>query len=341
MKLSMTNIPSLPLLLLWTILSPLSGFLMAQDVEVKARLGNDAILIGDQTTLTLEAIVPSSCRIVWPVVGDTLIRQVEVVKKSAVDTVRLEEPAGGLKLTQQLIITSFDSGYFAIPPFLFMVQMPGATDYQVGETEAMLLQVDNPQVNLADDIKDIKGPLKAPVTFAEIWPWLLAGILIAGAVFLYFYYLRRRKKEQPLVTFRRRPAQPPHLIALDELEKLKTKKLWQSGKVKQYHSELTGIIRAYISARFGVHAVEMVTHEILESMEKTPVNPSTRSKLKEMLELADLVKFAKENPLPDEQERSMSHAFDVVMESAHAGESIPEETNDRQTIPIGEDQKTV
>jgi uncharacterized phage-like protein YoqJ len=69
----------------------------------------------------------------------------------------------------------------------------------------------------------------------------------------------------------------------------------------------------------------MVTHDILESVEGTPVTQQTRSKLKEMLELADLVKFAKENPLPDEQERSMNQAIDFVMESIHAVEEIPPE----------------
>lgn len=330
---------ALILMLLLLVLSPRDNLLMAQDIQVNAKLENDVILIGDQTTLTLEATVPPSCRIVWPQVGDTLVRQIEIVSKSQVDTVQQEEPAGSLRLTQQLVITSFDSGYFAIPPFLFMYQQAGATDYQIGETEAMLLQVDNPEVNMAEDIKDIKGPLRAPVTFAEIWPWLLLGLLLAGSVILFIYYRRRRKKAQPLMAFLRKPAQPAHSIALDELEKLRTKRLWQSGKVKQYHTELTDIIRNYISARFSVHAIEMVTHEIIESLENTLVGTSALSKLKEMLELADLVKFAKENPLPDEHERSMNQAIEFVKESVHTVEVIPAEVNDSQMIPITEDQK--
>ncbi|HNS46712.1 MAG TPA: hypothetical protein PKH94_05690, partial [Bacteroidales bacterium] len=52
------------------------------------------------------------------------------------------------------------------------------------------------------------------------------------------------------------------------------------------------------------------------------VESITRSKLKEMLELADLVKFAKENPLPDQQERSMNQAIDFVKETIHAVEEL-------------------
>jgi hypothetical protein len=339
MELSNKHIAFILIMLLSVILSPGNSILTAQDIQVNARLEDDMILIGDQTTLTLEATVPPSCRVVWPQVGDTLLRQIEVVKMFQVDTLQQEGPAGNLRLTQQLVITSFDSGYYAIPPFLFLYQKEGTTDYQTAETEAMLLQVDNPKVNMAEDIKDIKGPLKAPVTFAEIWPWLLAGLLLAGAIILFIYYRRRRKKTQPLVTFRRKPAQPAHIIALDELEKLRARKLWQSGKVKQYHTELTDIIRNYIAARFGIHAIKMVTHEILESMESKSVGASTHTKLKEILELADLVKFAKENPLPDEHERSMNQAIDMVKETVQPDGEIRAEVNDNQMIPITEDQK--
>ena len=312
-------------ILLSVILFSRSYPLDAQDIELNARLESSVILIGDQTTLTLEATVPLSYRIVWPEVADTLIRQIEVINKSGIDTVRQSEASGNMILTQRMVITSFDSGYFAIPPFLFLFQKPGAVDFEAMETEALLLEVDNPDVDLAGDIKDIKGPLKAPVTFAEIWPWLLAGLIVAGGVLFYIYYRRRRKKSQPLVVFRRKPVQPAHIIALDELEKLRARKLWQSGKVKQYHTELTDIVRNYITAKFGIHAIEMVTHDIIESVEGTAVTQQTRSKLKEMLELADLVKFAKENPLPDEQERSMNQAIDFVKESIHTVEEIPPE----------------
>ncbi len=327
------------LLFLRAFLSPVSNLVIAQDIRVNARLEDDVILIGEQTTLTLEATVPPSCLLVWPQVGDTLVSQIEVVRKSPVDTVPQANTEGTIRLTQQLVITSFDSGYIAIPPFLFVYQTAGTEDYQTGETEAMLLQVDNPKVNMAEDIKDIKGPLRAPVTFAEIWPWLLCVLLLAGAIILFLYYRRRRKKAQPLVVFRRKPSQPPHVIALDELEKLKAKKLWQSGKVKQYHTELTDIVRNYIAARFGIHATEMVTHEILESIEKTPVGPSIRLKLRETLELADLVKFAKENPLPDEHERSLNQAVDFVKESVRTTDETPAEATDSQMISITEDQK--
>ncbi len=304
---------------------------VAQEIRVNATLDTSMLMIGDQTILTLEAVVPPSCRVVWPEIADTLTRQIEVIRKSRIDTLEQDGLKGDRLLTQKLVITSFDSGYFAIPPFVFLYQQPGAAEYKARQTEALLLTVDNPDIDPGADIKDIKGPLKAPVTFAEIWPWLLAALLLAGAVFLVFWYLKKRKKAQPLVTFRRKPLQPAHIIALDELEKLRAKKLWQAGKIKQYHTELTEIVRNYISAKFHVHAIEMVTPDILEALEEKPVDTATRSKLKAMLELADLVKFAKENPLPDNQERSMNQAVDFVKETIHAVEELQQPAEEEIT----------
>ncbi len=295
---------------------------VAQEIRVNSRLDTSMMMIGDQTTLTLEAVVPPHCRIVWPEIADTLIRHVEVVRKSRIDTLEQDQPSGNRLLIQKIIITSFDSGYFAIPPFVFLYQTPDAMDYKASQTEALLLEVDNPDVDLSADIRDIKGPLRAPVTFAEIWPWLLAALLLAAAVILVIYFIRKRKQDRPLMQFRRKPQQPAHILALDALEHLRSKKLWQAGKIKQYHTELTDIVREYITAKFGIHAIEMVTDEILGAVQEKPIEPATRSKLKEMLQLADLVKFAKENPLPDEQERSMNQAIDFVKETIHAVEEL-------------------
>lgn len=309
-------------ILLAGLLSVNQGTSDAQEIQVQASLDTSLLMIGDQTTLTLEAVFPASYRIIWPEIGDTLIRQVEVIRKSTVDTLQTNESSGSRMLQQKVIITSFDSGYFAIPPFVFLYQEPGTSDYKACQTEALLLGIDSPDVDLSSDIRDIKGPLKVPVTFAEIWPWILAALLLAGGIIFLVYYLRKRKKAQPLVTFRHKPPQPAHIVALDELEKLRSKKLWQAGKVKQYHTELTDIIRNYITARFGIHAIELVTPEILDALDGKSVESITRSKLKEMLELADLVKFAKENPLPDQQERSMNQAIDFVKETIHAVEEL-------------------
>jgi hypothetical protein len=289
----------------------------AQEATATATLDTSSILIGDQIHLKLNLTVPRPASVVWANVADTITSKIEVIKRSTIDSVLTGQPEGMKTLTQMLTITSFDSGYIAIPPFIFLYKSKGDNDYKSAETEAILLEVRRPEVNLSDEIKDIKGPMKAPVTFAELLPWILAALGVALLTYGIIYYIRKRRKAEPLIQLRHKPALPPHVIALEALENLRAKKLWQSGKIKEYHTELTEIIRVYIEGKFKVMALEMVTTDILESLRSKAIESATQTKLKNMLELADMVKFAKEHPLPQEQEQSMDYAIDFVKDTIH------------------------
>jgi hypothetical protein len=98
-----------------------------------------------------------------------------------------------------------------------------------------------------------------------------------------------------------------------ELEKLRAKKLWQTGKIKDYHTELTDILRKYFEDRFHIMAMESTTAEILEDLEaKTLIAKENREVLSRILLMADLVKFAKYLPLPEEHDHSMEYAVDFI-----------------------------
>jgi hypothetical protein len=283
--------------------------------QAEAKLDTTSILIGDQIRLTLSLSCPKQAVIVWPNVGDTLTSKIEVVRKSGIDSLAATDQSGLKTFTQQITITSFDSGYYAIPPFTILYKNPGDAEYKAAETEPLLLEVRTVQVDLSKEIKDIKSPLKAPVTFRELLPWILGFIVLCLVIYGIIYYIRKRKKAEPLLQIRRKPELPPHVIALDALESLRAKKLWQSGKIKEYHTELTDIIRTYIENKFQIPAIEMVTDEILEGIERTVESPETKGKLRDMLQLSDLVKFAKERPLPDEEEKTLNYAIDFVRDT--------------------------
>jgi len=129
---------------------------------------------------------------------------------------------------------------------------------------------------------------------------------------------------------------------------LRHKKLWQSGQIKDYHTELTDIIREYISGKFNVHAHEFTSDEILTAINGTATNDEAKNKLSQTLLMADLVKFAKYQPLPLEHDSSLNNAIDFVKETIHVTtpeievEKSVEETETRdlpETIP--EDQKVL
>jgi len=316
------------------ILLGFSHIWLTAQTSATLSIDTNAILIGDQIGLELTFEAPSDFKVDWPVLGDTIISEIEVLEKSPVDTVYTVDQTRML-LTQRMKITSFDSGYYAIPPFRFNWKKPGDTVLHFTETEATLLEVKTLPVNLEEEIKDIKEPLRAPYTFREALPWIIGVLLAVVLGFLVFYYLKKRKKDEPIFRVAPKPKLPPHRIALDALEELRYKKLWQSGRIKEYHTELTDIIREYIYNRFQIHAHEFTSNEIMESLEQTSINEEVRDKLKATLILADLVKFAKEQPLPVEHDASLNNAIDFVKETMHI-----EPVNGSMNQPINNGSET-
>lgn len=294
----------------------LTSYLFSQGITATATLDTSVIVIGQQTKLTLRVDYKTdqgNIKIDFPKIHDTLIKQIEVVAKSKPERfVPDSSDMTRMAQTQTLIITSFDSGFYAIPPFKFIVS--GDSSKAI-ETEALLLGVSTVEVDTTLAIKDIKPPIEVPFSWKEYLPYVYwgAGIAaaLAGFIFLIVYITKKQKKTPapPVVV----PKTPVHVIALEQLEKLREEKLWQNGKLKEYHSALSDIIRQYIEHRFYINAMEQVTDEIMYSFRTVDLNDELRMRLRHMLVLSDLVKFAKEQPLPNENEQSWTNAYEFVM----------------------------
>ncbi len=294
------------------------NLLLLAQTEATMKLDTNAILVGDQTGLEIRFNCPSDYEVKWPVFADTLTKEIEVVKKSKKESIPSKDQSGTL-YQQRLTITSFDSGYYAIPPISIQYRKPGDSAWYTAETEPELLGVNTVPVNLQGEIKDIKPPEHAPFTFREALPYILV-VLGAGLItFFVIWYLRKRKKEEPIFRVAPKPQLPPHQQALDALQELRLKKLWQNGHIKEYHTELTDIIRDYLHLKFGIQAQEYTSDEIMEAVHKTAANEQVKNKLRQTLLLADMVKFAKMQPLPVEHDASLNNAVDFVKETTHLG----------------------
>ena len=302
------------MMILLFLVSAGKGF--TQEVTARARLDTTAMLIGDQVNIELSVTSPASVSIAWPKIGDTILKTIQVVNRTQIDTA-FSQDRKSLTLRQKLLITSFDSGLYTIPPIRFFYRESSDTAIRSVQTGIMLLSVHTVAVDTTRAIKPIKGPLSEPLTFREILPWLLLGILVLGIAAGIFYYLKKRKKNEPVFVIKPKVQVSAHELALGELEKLRMKKLWQSGRVKEYHSELTDILRKYMESRYGIMAMEMTTHEILEALTALGDHETEpNGKLGYILSMADLVKFAKMQPLPVENDTCMDHAVVFVKETA-------------------------
>ncbi len=282
------------------------GNIFAQNPNVSVNIDTNAILIGDQVNLEILFSSPSQYNVLWPDIKETITENVEVVERTLVDTI-YSDKNDIITLSQKLTLTSFDTGNYILPQMEFRYQAEGDTLQDILLSNSLMLNVNTIAVDTTQAIKPIKTPLKAPYTFKEIFPWALSGIGLLAVIWFLIYFFRKRKKNEPVFKLKPKPIIPPHVIALDKLDKLRRKKLWQTGNIKSFYTELTDIVRTYIGGRFGIDAMEMTTFDIKSSLKNVDQIPKDyKEKLVNTLVMADLVKFAKEKPLPAENESSMN-----------------------------------
>jgi hypothetical protein len=280
---------------------------MAQPAPVEVRLDSATIRIGEQVDLRINVVLGPTVQ--WPTIPDTLAPHVEVVRDLGVDTLDVD---GTTRQVRRLRITSFDTGYHAIPPFHLLVG-----GHEV-ETEAMLLHVEGVKLDSTLTLHGIHDILPTPFSLAlwleDNWAWFVGGAVLVALTVLIARRPRRSPSPAPIPPTG--PAEVPlHEQALQALQALERERLWQQGLHKEYHSHLTDILRSYIEQRFRVSAMEHPTDELLQDLRVSAMGPDQRTLLANILRLADLVKFAKALPGPHENEQVMASAIRFINET--------------------------
>ena len=297
-------------------LAALSFTASAQRIKAGAELDTNAILIGQQFHLILKVEQPANLQVLWPNWHHTVVTGVEIVDVKT-DTV-FSENKDKISFTRDYLLTSFDSGGYHIPPIAF--KGTAGRDTETVFTEPLFISVDKPAVDTTKGIRDIKGPVEIPFDWREYLPYILAGmggvILLVGIIYWIVYYVRKRRARRAALPVPEAPPVPPHLLALEALEQLRGKQLWQQAKIKQYHTELTDILRDYLRDVYKINAPEMLTDEIVQHMRFKHVTDSQRTVIRSVLELADMVKFAKVRATDTENEQAFNAIVGFVQETA-------------------------
>lgn len=293
---------------------------IAQPVRVEANLDTNNILIGDQLHFNLKVFQPKETEVSYPDIKESLSSEVEILEQLKSDTIFSDDE---IQVNRRYRITSFDSGRVNIPALAVYYQHDGKTDS--AKTEPLSLNVRTVQIDSTETFFDIKGPLKAPLSWKEVLPYILGILGLALIAFLVWYFIKKYKSRKAEYV-PEKPKEPAHVIALRELDKLKTEKLWQNDKVKLYYTRLADILRTYLWHRYDIKTLERTTDEILNSLKNTGFSDDEMfNKLEQILKTADLVKFAKMHPLPDENDRNMEDAYEFVNHT-----KLVQDTQDRE-----------
>lgn len=298
---------SILLLSLFPLLCP------AQDGEpLRSRISRDSILIGDQIEWTFDfSIAPGEgARVSKP--GPTPVPGVEALGEMALDTLSTDK--GTQHLRGRVLLTSFDSGSYVLPPlYVLLARADGTVDTL--EYAGPTLAVNTIPVDTATfQLYDIKGQIRYPLTFKEVLPWIGLALLIAALVWLLVRWIRLRRENRD---FFGKPVvkDPPHIVALRSLEKTRAQKLWQTGRQKQFYTQVTDALRQYIAERYDVAALEQTSAEMFRDLEGKDIEPALMEKMKDLFTTADFVKFAKHTASDQENENAIPTAIRFVNET--------------------------
>jgi len=310
--------PGLALLLCLSFTGPL----FAQQVVPSLSVDTNRMLIGRQLKVQIQLSQPKDLNIDWPVFQDS-IGGMEIISSPPPDTFKVDDPALLLR-SQTLIVSSYDSGRVMIPPVSFSYLLPGSDKLQTVETDPLFVDVFPVPVDTTKAIRDIRPVEDAPFDYLLLlWP---AGLLLLAAI-AWFLYRRWKKRPVALVEAAPEPVRPAHITALEELGKLHQERIWQQGHYKSYHTRLTDILRVYMEQRWLVSALELTTDEILGHAFFRGLKAENGEQLERVLRLADLVKFAKMQPLASDNELAMQLAVSFVKETSMLREREDEKPN--------------
>lgn len=285
----------------------ISARIVAQSVTVEAKIDSLQILIGEQAKIQLQVAMDAKQRAIFPVFTDTLIRGVELVETAKPDTQFLNDRQRML-ITQEYTVTSFDSALYYLPP------MSVTVDNKVYKSKALALKVYSMPVDTLhpDQFFGQKPVMKAPFVWKDWYGLIACSFLAFPLLALLIYFIIRIRDNKPIIRkIKVEPKLPPHQLAMKEIERIKTEKVWQKGHPKEYYTELTGTLRTYIKDRFGFNALEMTSSEIIDKLMEMN-DKDAIADLKYLFQTADLVKFAKHDPQMNENDANLINAIDFI-----------------------------
>ncbi|MDD3194930.1 MAG: hypothetical protein PHU68_03920 [Paludibacter sp.] len=297
---------------LWLLLLPgvlITGYVQAQKITVQASIDSTQLWIGQQTLMTFEVSQQPGQLVLTPLFSDTIIDGIELVEPVKSDTTQTAD--GHLLVRQQYLVTAFTDSLYLIPAFPFVSE--GEDTVWSNPLSLKVIQpfeIDTAS-NSITDIKDVAAPkFSWKYFFRQALPWMIGLLVLAAIIWLLIRLLRKKPvlpMSQPVKVI------PPHELALGKLQQLKDEKLWQQNRQKEYHTALTDILREYLELSFDIPAPELTSDELLTHLSfLRKENKNAYTALQQILQLADLVKFAKWYALPEENELSYGHAIEFI-----------------------------
>jgi LPXTG-motif cell wall-anchored protein len=291
--------------------------------QASANTKKKTYLIGDWIPVDLTVDANKNVKIFFPDFNkqdSSNTSNIEIANASGIDTVK---DGINYRYHQLVNFICFDTGKVLIQPIPILVINQDKIDTIY--SDAVVVHVAGVAIDTSKDIKPIKGPIKVPYTLKELAPYLLTILGILLLILAIVWFIRKRKKDKLPKDLKY--ILPPHIWALQELDKIKKQKLWQNGDVKAYYSQISDVLRNYIELRFKLPAMEQTSDEIMESMHKGVIKQKLKQPIHNFLMLSDFVKFAKAQPDLNDNENAIQVVEEFINQTKPIENNTPKNEN--------------
>jgi hypothetical protein len=288
----------IPLIIAWAC----SSWVFGQH-QLTARVDSLEMLIGDQQNLVIQFKSTESVAPDFKTEALDSAQFLEIIQQTPWQ--RIQEGTG-TKIEKNIRFAIFDTGRFVIPAVYAMVGPDSLTSHPI----PLIVYGIEPD---STGLRPIKGIIREKSNWRDyIWLYIIIlGIAIAYGIYRYIQKRKALRPSQIIVPVE--ILKPPHQIALEKLALLKESRLWEQGEIKEYHSQLTYILREYLEQRYQIPALESTSYEIIKRVQNQLEAADWVQTVYELLNIADWVKFAKGIPEAEANEKALDRAIEFVL----------------------------
>lgn len=292
------------------VLAAASAMPAAAQLKISASIDSTVVEMGSRATITLD-VIDSSHK---GAVVDLPENGTEADAFDFID-VKCDTTPAGYKFN--MLVQAWYPGVLTFAPFRY------ALDGDTAESELLTLKVLPVPIDSNQTLNPMEGAVNPPRAWYDYipeWlPWALLGLLVAALIGVGVYLYTVYRRTGSIIVHKPKPIDP-YAEAMAALGRLRSRRLAESGKEKEYYTTLIDILRRYLDLRFGINAMEMSSTQILASLRNNPETRGDQPRIKQILELADFVKFAKVRPMPDDNIKS----FNTVEQFVESTRPVPE-----------------
>ncbi len=284
-----------------------------------ARLDSTFMPLGNQQNLTLTITAPSNLSY------DPHIELLDTCSFFAIvnQTPWIKTQNGNTNISEKKIRFSiFDEGAFTLP----VVYAVAGSD--TIKTFPLIINIGGIQVDTSG-LKPIKGIIREKTVWTDYLIYIIPLVLLVVGYLVYRWYWKRMANRQTQIIEVPVSKPLPHEVAFMKLNELKKSKLWERD-VKEFHSQLTFILREYLEGRYEVPALESTSNEIIRDIHKVnDLDKSYIATIDKILNIADWVKFAKGIPEADANAQALDQTIDLVEKTKYLP---PVQTKSSETV---------